>query len=133
MQSTFENVADIKVYAAWRRVPDCSKRMQPVVGCYRHAVRRTTAETRISLPRDRVRHMGRWAMHDICPSVAKDNHIFIRVLHDACKALGGEHKLALHLRVEVELVERWLQGKSIPPDSIFLACLDIVQQGAPGP
>jgi hypothetical protein len=69
-------------------------------------------------------------MHDICPSAAKDRHIYLRILHDACKALGGEHKLAMHLGVEVELVDRWLQGKAIPPDSVFLACLDIVQDNA---
>jgi len=70
-------------------------------------------------------------VHDICPSIAKDQHIYLRILHDACKALGGEHKLAAQLGVEVELVEQWLEGKGMPPDSVFLACLDIVQQGAP--
>ena len=75
---------------------------------------------------------GAWdysGMHDICPSTAKDQHIYLRILHEACKVLGGEHKLALRLGVEVELVDRWLQGKGIPPDSVFLACLDIVNQG----
>ena len=68
-------------------------------------------------------------MHDICPSTGKDQHIYLRILHEACKVLGGEHRLALRLGVKVELVDRWLQGKGIPPDSIFLACLDIVNQG----
>lgn len=67
-------------------------------------------------------------MQDICPSGAKDNHIYIRVLHEACKALGGEHKLALHLGVNVEEVEAWLQGRGLPPDPVFLACLDIVER-----
>jgi DNA-binding transcriptional regulator YdaS (Cro superfamily) len=66
-------------------------------------------------------------MQDICPSTAKNDHIYLRVLHDACKALGGEHKLALHLGVSVEEVEAWLMGKAMPPDQVFLACLDIVQ------
>jgi len=39
----------------------------------------------------------------------------------------------LHLGVEVELIDRWLQGQGIPPDSVFLACLDIVQPGARKP
>ena len=68
-------------------------------------------------------------MQETCPSTAKDQHIYLRILHDACKALGGEHKLALRLGVEVELVDRWLQGQGIPPDSVFLACLDIIQEG----
>jgi hypothetical protein len=67
-------------------------------------------------------------MQDICPSAAKDHHIYLRVLHDACVALGGEHKLALHLGVPVEEVDAWLKGASIPPDRVFLACLDIVQE-----
>lgn len=66
-------------------------------------------------------------MQDICPSSAKDNHIYLRVLHDACKALGGEHHLAKRLGVAVQEVDAWLQGKSMPPDRVFLACLDIVQ------
>lgn len=71
--------------------------------------------------------MGALGVKDICPSPAKDQHIYVRMLHDACKALGGEHKLASHLGVEVELVECWLQGKDIPPDSVFLACLDVIE------
>jgi len=77
--------------------------------------------------------MRLFGMQDVCPSTGKDQHIYLRILHDACKALGGEHKLALHLGVEVELIDRWLQGQGIPPDSVFLACLDIVQPGARKP
>ena len=69
-------------------------------------------------------------MQDICPSTAKDSHIYLRLLHEACKALGGEHKLAAHLGVSVAQVEDWLQGRGKPPDQIFLDCLDIVQGGA---
>lgn len=67
-------------------------------------------------------------MQDTCPSKAKDHHIYVRLLHDACKRLGGEHALARHLGVSVEQVDAWLMGRGVPPDSIFLACLDIVQQ-----
>jgi DNA-binding transcriptional regulator YdaS (Cro superfamily) len=71
-------------------------------------------------------------MQDVCPSTAKDNHIYLRMLHEACKALGGEHKLALHLGVSVAEVEAWLHGKGKPSDRVFLACLDIVQGGTRG-
>ncbi len=66
-------------------------------------------------------------MQDICPSEHKNEHIYIRVLHEACLKLGGEHKLAQYLGVEVRLVERWLKGLAQPPDAVFLRCLDLVQ------
>ncbi|HEY2337064.1 MAG TPA: hypothetical protein VGI18_06845 [Burkholderiales bacterium] len=66
-------------------------------------------------------------MQDICPSTAKNNHIYIRLLHDACIALGGEHKLAEFLGVAVKTVEDWLQGIGHPPDAVFLRCADLVR------
>ena len=42
-------------------------------------------------------------------------------------ALGGEHELARHLGVDVSEVDAWLKGTALPPDRVFLACLDIVQ------
>jgi transcriptional regulator with XRE-family HTH domain len=67
---------------------------------------------------------------DICPSTAKNEHIYIRTLHDACKALGGEHKLAAYLGVAVSLVEDWLNGKGRPSDSVFLRCVDVLDSSA---
>jgi hypothetical protein len=66
------------------------------------------------------------AVHDICPSTAKNSHIYIRLLHDACIALGGEHKLAQFLGVDVASIEAWLQGLGHPPDEIFLRCADLL-------
>ena len=66
-------------------------------------------------------------MQDICPSTAKNAHIYIRTLHDACKLLGGEHKLAEFLGVDVKTVERWLHGDCWPGDSVFLRCVDLLQ------
>jgi hypothetical protein len=68
----------------------------------------------------------RRVQEDICPSPAKNNHIYVRLLHDACVALGGEHKLAEFLGVEVKTVEDWLQGIGQPPDSVFLRCADLL-------
>jgi hypothetical protein len=68
-------------------------------------------------------------VQDICPSTAKNEHIYIRTLHDACKALGGEHKLAEYLGVAVHLIEDWLNGKSRPPDAVFLRCVDVLDGG----
>ena len=70
---------------------------------------------------------GQYAgVQDICPSQAKNTHIYIRLLHDACVFLGGEHKLAEYLGVDVATVESWLQGQGHPPDSVFLRCSDLL-------
>ena len=65
-------------------------------------------------------------VQDTCPSTAKNTHIYIRLLHDACVALGGEHKLAEYLGVDVDAVEDWLQGRGHPPDEVFLRCHDLL-------
>jgi hypothetical protein len=52
----------------------------------------------------------------------------VRLLHDACIALGGEHKLAQYLGVDVATIEAWLQGLGQPPDDIFLRCADLLHQ-----
>ena len=65
-------------------------------------------------------------MQDICPSTARNSHIYVRLLHDACIALGGEHKLAEYLGVEVATIEAWLAGQGQPPDDVFLRCADLV-------
>ena len=70
-------------------------------------------------------------MHDICPSTSKNSHIYIRTLHDACLALGGEHKLAAYLGVALWQVEAWLNGHGQPPDAVFLRCLDLVEANRP--
>ncbi len=72
--------------------------------------------------------IGRLAVvQDICPSAAKNAHIYIRTLHDACKLLGGEHKLADYLGVPVKTIEDWLNGNGWPGDSVFLRCVDLLQ------
>ena len=65
---------------------------------------------------------------DICPSERKNDNVFIRCLHDACKLLGGEHHLARYLGVDVTLVEKWLLGVGQPPDWVFLRCTDLLQR-----
>ena len=74
-------------------------------------------------------------INDICPSAAKNDNIHVRTLHEACLAIGGEHKLAEHLGVDVCTVEAWLAGRGRPPDSVFLRCVDLVltSQNMKGP
>jgi hypothetical protein len=67
-------------------------------------------------------------MHDICPSTSKNAHIYIKCLHEACLILGGEHKLAEYLGVPLDVVEGWLNGRGVPPDPIFLRCIDLVAE-----
>src|SRR5687768_7490996 len=52
----------------------------------------------------------------------------VRVLHDACRILGGEHKLAEYLGVSVVLVAFWLDGRGQPPDSVLLRCSDLLHE-----
>lgn len=67
-------------------------------------------------------------MQDLCPSTSKNSHIYIRTLHEACLALGGERKLAAYLGVSVQDVEAWLNGRGVPPDPVFLRCVDLVDE-----
>ena len=64
---------------------------------------------------------------DECPSLPEGHSISIRVLHDACVKLGGENALACHLRQPLALVDDWLTGRKLPPDHVFLRCLDILE------
>jgi transcriptional regulator with XRE-family HTH domain len=65
-------------------------------------------------------------MQDICPSTAKNSHIYIRILHDACEVMGGEQRLADYLGVDVRTISNWLNGVGRPSDSIFLRCVDLI-------
>lgn len=67
-------------------------------------------------------------MRDICPSTARNSHIYIRTLHDACRVAGGEHKLAALIGVRVELIQNWLNGHGRPPDDVFLRCVDLIYE-----
>jgi transcriptional regulator with XRE-family HTH domain len=44
--------------------------------------------------------------------------------------LGGEHKLAEYLGVDVATIEAWLQGRGQPPDAVFLRCADLLYDRA---
>ena len=65
---------------------------------------------------------------DGCPEDGKNASIKVRVLHSACVKLGGEAYLAEYLKVTISLVDSWLKGRSIPPDEIFLKCLDLLEK-----
>lgn len=51
---------------------------------------------------------------------------YVRALHHACVVLGGLAQLALHLQVSEYAVNTWLEGREEPPESVFLAAVEIV-------
>jgi hypothetical protein len=42
--------------------------------------------------------------------------------------MGGEHQLARHLGVDVRLIADWLNGIGLPPDTVFLRCVDLIHR-----
>jgi hypothetical protein len=62
-----------------------------------------------------------------CP-LAPPEHasVHARTLHRACLVLGGVQHLADHLKVSVADVSLWLKGEQRPPESTFLAAVEIV-------
>lgn len=58
--------------------------------------------------------------------------VYTRTLHRACELLGGVLELALHLRVAITQLQRWMDGVEVPPQSVFLAAVDVVSRQKPG-
>jgi hypothetical protein len=61
---------------------------------------------------------------------------YVRALHRACLLLGGLAQLADHLKVSEHAVRTWLEGREEPPESVFLAAVEIIVLAAetpPGP
>ena len=68
-------------------------------------------------------HVGK----DECPVAPPPRvTVYTRVLHRACQILGGVEQLAVHLRVSVTVVHKWLEGEDVPPSNIFLNAVDLV-------
>ena len=70
------------------------------------------------------------------PLLADNNCIFanartgevtqLRALQLACLIMGGRDPLAQALKVSPESLLEWLQGRSDPPYSVFLAAVEIL-------
>jgi hypothetical protein len=56
-------------------------------------------------------------------------NVCIWTLARAREVAGGERGLARWLQVPMRELQRWLGGKELPPTGVFLAAVDIVQQG----
>lgn len=50
----------------------------------------------------------------------------MRALHQACLMLGGPAQLAAHLQVSEYALNTWLEGREEPPESVFLAAVEII-------
>lgn len=62
-----------------------------------------------------------------CPSAPPSRRsVAVRTIHRACVILGGVAQLALHLGVDEPAVRNWLEGESEPPESAFLAAVEIL-------
>lgn len=58
-----------------------------------------------------------------------------RALQRAAEVLGGIEQLRAYLRVPMPHLQSWLQGKSRPPDAVFLRAVDALapEQAPPHP
>lgn len=59
-----------------------------------------------------------------------DDSIYARTLWRALELLGGEEKLARHLRVPASELREWLTGMEVPPMAYFLMAVDVVEDAA---
>ena len=62
-----------------------------------------------------------------CP-LAPPEHASVhsRALHRACLVVGGIEKLAQRVEVPAQDLERWMRGEMLPPERVFLECVEII-------
>jgi DNA-binding transcriptional regulator YiaG len=60
----------------------------------------------------------------LAPPARETTHV--RALHRACLVLGGLAQLAAHLQVSEYAVNAWLEGREEPPETVFLAAVEII-------
>ena len=63
-------------------------------------------------------------------SQVPEDSIYVRTLWRALEILGGEDKLARHLRVPATDLREWLTGMDMPPMAYFLMAVDVVEEAA---
>ena len=62
-----------------------------------------------------------------CPTAAPARRtVHARALHRACLVLGGVAQLAAQLGASEAAVRSWIQGIDEPPESAFLAAVEIL-------
>lgn len=62
-----------------------------------------------------------------CPRASASRETtYVRALYRACLVLGGPARLAEHLGVAEPHVRAWMKGTEEPPQSVFLAAVEII-------
>lgn len=62
-----------------------------------------------------------------CPVPAPSRRtIYARTFHRACLVAGGVAQLAAQLQAPEAAVQRWIEGADDPPESFFLAAVEIL-------
>lgn len=65
--------------------------------------------------------------HAQCPQPAPwRESTFARTLHRACLILGGLERAAAHFGLPVQDLRSWMEGRAQPPESVFLAALEVL-------
>ena len=59
-------------------------------------------------------------------SVAVPTSIHSRTLQKAAELLGGRARLCRHLQVPASALDEWIEGRSVPPQMIFLRAVDVI-------
>jgi hypothetical protein len=49
-----------------------------------------------------------------------------RALHRACLIVGGLNALAARLESSPSDLDRWISGDEMPPESVFLRCVELL-------
>ena len=53
---------------------------------------------------------------------------YSRIFARAVEIVGGEHRLAEHLKVDSDDLTRWSEGNALPPAQVFLQLAEILKQ-----
>ena len=59
--------------------------------------------------------------------------VYSRTFVKAAELVGGRAKLCRELRVPASELEKWIDGKGVPPIGMFLKAVDIVISETPAP
>jgi hypothetical protein len=68
-----------------------------------------------------------------CPLAPPEHSsVYSRALHRACLIVGGVEILGDRLSVDVEKLKHWMKGDEVPPETVFLACVEMILLYASG-
>lgn len=59
--------------------------------------------------------------------------VYSRALQKAAELMGSYQKLSRHLQVPAEDLQKWIDGKAVPPIPVFLKVVDFILDESPPP